>query len=143
MRGALVEVRQSAYGGGRGVFAIDSVQAGSLLMHEEPFFSVSGFVDPSEPVHAQMAKKILLDKLTDKEIFAELHPQSLSPETETEAEKQLGHVATKILSDTRLTGLSRREALRCLLVCQFNAFHSGLVNTVFVCFFSFVNLLCE
>jgi hypothetical protein len=125
MEDALVEVRKSSLLGGRGVFACRDLEAGMLLMHEEPFFVLPEPDD--ENLHLQMARSILKGGV-DEETFSALHPELLDEASISRGEKQL-HSALDKLSAPRLA------ALHVLLKCQFNAFHSGLVCSLLFFFF--------
>ncbi len=131
----LVEIRAcESSGGGRGVFLLRDVEAGTLLMHEDPFFVLHESVANEETLHFQMALAILKGAITsteDKETFSELHPK-VCPDLHKK--RVNASLAQRLASSA---SVSNEEAIICLLKCQFNAFHSGIVRMIvfFVWFF--------
>eukprot|EP00038_Savillea_parva_P011564 m.198415 g.198415 ORF g.198415 m.198415 type:complete len:320 (-) comp20439_c0_seq1:77-1036(-) len=78
---------------------------------------------------------------TVRQQLAVLHPRQLSDldsETVAKAYKTHEEALTKLCEGPHGSGLSRADALRLLLVCQFNGFHSGLY-----CRLAMINHMCQ
>jgi hypothetical protein len=120
-----VEVRPSATGGGRGVFAIEAIARGTVISREDPFFVLEAERE-GELLHVQLAAAVLAGGLrtpAQRTCFEELHPVALS---EVDAAFGEAHHSAAVDGLVATYRCSRAEALTALLRMQFNVFESGL-----------------
>ncbi|KAG8460063.1 hypothetical protein KFE25_014208 [Diacronema lutheri] len=157
-----VRVGPSTAGGGRGVFAMRPIEAGELLMAEQPDVLCPAEPRAGETLHVALARELLaLPRarapdggwaVTDARVAAllgRLHPRSLeglaastagvrsgAPDLEHDLAPQLGYLA-RLPRAGSSPELSRAELLRLLLQVRMNAFASGLY-----CELSMINHAC-
>ena len=132
-RGPLVEVRRSlkGVGGGRGVFAVDAIEVGTLVLAEVP---VEVWADAASLDDPDLLLQVIESILGHEEALAAcktLHPTSFAAADEGDRQR-----IASVWSDDDIEGLCRRalsrptreEVLCIALALQHNGFASGLYS---------------